>query len=159
MKKSLRPSERPRLRARVLLAALCAAALAAPPSAPAAEDGMLEISPGNLRGYTLVESPTRESVAELRAAGKMPLVVSDEFADEAVAFTNWAENASAVAFAQLPRSHLMHTWKLLGVKTLKTVRFEPEGSADHFRREASFSAFRQGADGIWLPDYADLPPS
>ena len=118
---------------------------------------MLEISPGNLRGYTLVESPTRESVAELRAAGKMPLVVSDEFADEAVAFTNWAENASAVAFEWVPRSHLLHSWKLLGVKVLKTVRFQREGSPAHFRREASFLAFRSGADGIWLPDAEKLP--
>ncbi len=151
------PSERPRFHTPVLLAALCAAVLAAPPSAPAGEDGVLELSPESLRGYTLVESPTRESVAELRASGKLPLVLSEEFADEAVAFTNWAENASAVAFDQIPRSHLRHSWKLLGVKVLKTVRFQREGSPARFRREASFLAFQSGADGIWLPDAGKLP--
>ena len=112
----------------------------------------LELSPGNAGDFTYVESPTSSAVAELRAAGKRPLVEANDFADEAAAFTNWAENASAVAFLQLPRRHLMHTWKTLGVTVLKTVRFQPEGSATRFRREASFIAFQGGADGIWLPD-------
>ena len=87
-------------------------------------------------------------MAALRAAGKRPLVEANDFADEAAALTNWAENASAVAFAHLPRKHLMHTWKSLGVTVLKTVRFHPEGSAARFRREASFIAFQGGADGV-----------
>lgn len=138
-------------RASVCLAALLAAA--APLGA-----AFLELSPSDTGGFTLVESPTPSAVAALQAAGKRPLVVSEEFGEEAVAFTNWAANAAAVAFAQLPRRHLMHTWKLLGVKTLKTVRFDPEGSATRFRREASFLAFKGGADGIWIPDADRLPP-
>ena len=117
----------------------------------------LELSPGNVGGFTYVEAPTPAAVAALRATGKRPLVEANDFADEAAAFTNWAENASAVAFAQLPRRHLMHTWKSLGVTVLKTVRFHPEGSAARFRREASFIAFQGGADGIWLPDADRLP--
>jgi len=129
-------------------------AVAAPvPSSP------LVLTPSDLQGYEWVREPTQEKVAALRAAGKRPFVEDFSFNEEAVAFTNWAEHASAVAFAQLPRPHLMHTWKLLGVKTLKTVRFEPEGTADHFRREASFLAFQKGADGIWLPNSDELPPS
>ncbi len=139
------------------LAAVLSAAVAV--AAPSATQHVLELAPADTQGYEWVRNPTQKTVAALRAAGKRPFVVDNSFGEEAVAFTNWAENASAVAFAQLPRSHLMHTWKLLGVKTLKTVRFEPEGSADHFRREASFAAFQRGADGIWLPDADKLPPS
>lgn len=116
------------------------------------------LSPGMTGDFTYVENPTRAAVAALRAAGKKPLVVDSTFADEAVAFTNWAENASAVAFIQLPRLHLMHSWKLLGVKVLKYVRYDDECSADHFRREASFLAFRDGAEGLWLPDMDRFPP-
>ncbi len=122
-----------------------------------AAPGPLVLTPGDLRGYEWVREPTTAQVAALRAAGKQPFVVDASFADEAVAFTNWAEHASAVAFAQLPRRHLLHTWKKLGVKLLKTVRFEPEGTADHFRREASFLAFVNGADGLWLPNADEFP--
>ena len=139
-----------------LCIALCAFRLQA---APSATQRLLELSPADTRGYEWVRNPTRDAVASLRAAGRRPFVVDDSFAEEAVAFTNWAENASAVAFAQLPRRHLMHSWKLLGVAVLKTVHFEPEGSADHFRREASFLAFQGGADGVWLPDAERLPSS
>ena len=133
-----------------LTAAMCVAR-----SAMAA---FLELSPGNAGDFTYVESPTPSAVAELRAAGKRPLVEANDFADEAAAFTNWAETASAVAFLQMPRRHLIHSWKSLGVTVLKTVRFQPEGSAVRFRREASFIAFQGGADGIWLPDSDNLPP-
>ena len=61
------------------------------------------------------------------------------------AFTNWAETASAVAFLQMPRRHLMHSWKSLGVTVLKTVRFQPEGSAVRFRREAADDAHADGS--------------
>ncbi len=115
------------------------------------------LTPADMQGYEWVREPTAEKVAALRAAGRRPFVVDSTFGDEAVAFTNWAEHASAVAFDQMPRRHLMHSWKKLGVKTLQTVRFEPEGTADHFRRAASFSAFTAGADGLWLPDAAKLP--
>ncbi len=141
----------------LLAAALLFAAVAH--AAPSATQRVLELTPADTQGYEWGRNPTQKSVAALRAAGKRPFVVDESFGEEAVAFTNWAENASAVAFAQLPRSHLMHTWKLLGVRTLKTVRFDPEGSADHFRREASFAAFQHGADGIWLPDADKLPSS
>lgn len=136
----------------VVGALVCAAVQVAPRAA------FLELSPGDTGGFTLVESPTPAAVAALHAAGKRPLVVSEDFGDEAAALTNWAVNAAAVAFAQLPRRHLLHTWKLLDVKTLKTVRFDPEGSATRFRREVSFLAFTGGADGIWLPDADRLPP-
>ena len=141
----------------LLAVAFLSAVVAA--AAPSATRHVLELTPTDTQGYEWIRTPTQKTVAALRAAGKRPFVVDDSFGEEGIAFTNWAENASAVAFAQLPRSHLMHTWKLLGVKTLKTVRFDPEGSADNFRRSASFSAFQRGADGIWLPDGDKLPPS
>ncbi len=151
------PSPMPRLPP-LLSAAVCAAA-ALSAAAIAAPLAPLVLTPSDLQGYEWIRDPTPAKVAALRAAGKRPFVEDVSFAEEAVAFTNWAEHASAVAFAQLPRRHLMHTWKLLGVKTLQTVRFQPEGSADRFRREASFLAFQGGADGIWLPDADRLPPS
>lgn len=139
-----------------LLFPFCSAVAA---SLPVSAEPLMEVSPADLHGFDFVAEPTREAVASLRAAGKKPLVESHEITDEAFAMTNWAENASAVAFDVMPRAHLLHTWKLLGVTLLKTVRFEPEGSADHFRREASFLAFQSGADGIWLPDADQLPAS
>ena len=141
------------------LSLLAVFGMAALSLAAAAASGPLVLTPADTQGYEWVREPTPAKVAALRAAGRRPFVVDDTFADEAVAFTNWAEHASAVAFAQLPRPHLRHTWRLLGVKLLKTVRFEPEGSADRFRREASFLAFRSGADGLWLPDAGKLPES
>lgn len=137
-------------------AALCVARSAPVPTSP---EPLLELRPGHCGDFTYVANPTRDGVAALRAAGGKPLVESLEVTDEAPALTNWAENASAVAFEHVPRYHLLHGWKLYGVKILKTVRFHPEGSADHFRREASFMAFNDGADGIWLPDYDKLPES
>ena len=139
-----------------LLLPVCVAVAA---SLPVSTEPLLEVSPSNLQGYVFVAEPTREGIASLRAGGKRPLVESHEITDEAVALTNWAESASAVAFDVMPRAHLLHTWKLLGVTLLKTVRFEPEGTADHFRREVSFMAFQAGADGVWLPNAEQFPES
>ena len=65
------------------MAALSLAAAAAP--------GPLVLTPADTQGYEWVREPTSAKVAALRAAGRRPFVVDDTFADEAVAFTNWAE--------------------------------------------------------------------
>lgn len=126
---------------------------------PFASEPVTVLSPSDTGDYTLVANPGRASVAKVRSAGGKPLVLSLQFADEAYAFTNFAESASAVVFAEIPRAHLLNTWKLLGVKVLKNLPYLPEGSAGRFRREASFLAYKAGADGIWLPDADSLPPA
>ena len=144
---------------RVAATALLCGLYAAWGFAQAAPAGrLLELGPGKAGEFELVERPTKALVAKMRSEGRKPLVVDTTLFDEAVAFTNWAENASAVAFDMLPRAHLLQSWRSLGVTVLKTVRFDPEGSADRFRREISFIAFQDGADGIWLPTpETDLP--
>jgi hypothetical protein len=101
--------------------------------------------------YVLVKDPTAAKLA--------PLVETDEPVDDAIAFTNYARDARAVAFEKLPRLNLLHSWKGLGTKVLKMVRYRAESTAEHFRREAGFMAFQDGADGLWLPDAAELPPN
>ena len=137
---------------------LAALAACAGFAAPSATGKMLALSPGKTGDFTWVEKPTQESVARLRAAGKKPLVEDHEFADELPALTNWAENASAVAFDRLPRRHLIQSWRQLGVTILKTIPFDVDRTADRFRRECSFLAFQAGADGVWLPDAEKLTP-
>ena len=124
----------------------------------AAADAKVEmLSPGDPGGYVFVAEPTAAKLASLAAAGKSPLVEALDPVDDAVAFTNFAKHASAVAFEKIPRYNILHSWKAIGTKVLKTVRYYPEGSAEHFRREAGFKAFQAGADGLWLPNAAELP--
>ena len=115
------------------------------------------LSPEMPGSFLLVKEPTATKLESLAASGKAPLVETDEPLDDAVAFTNFARSAGAVAFDRLPRLNLLHSWKGLGVKVLKTVRYRAEGTAEHFRREAGFMAFQDGADGLWLPNAAELP--
>lgn len=120
----------------------------------------LVLSPEIQGDFEYVEDATPELVARMAQEKRKALVADNTLFDESVALTNWALNAAAVAFDVLPRAHLMQTWKKLGVTTLQTVRFHPEGTADHFRREAGFLAFKKDADGIWLPGgTATLPDS
>jgi len=85
--------------------------------------------------------------------GRIP--VAHELTDERAAFTNDAETAEAVAFAQLPRPHLLHSWKALGVTVLKRVTCEV--SPSRFCRACGFLAVSEGADGLYLADA--VPPS
>ena len=90
------------------------------------------------------------------ADGKDVVEVHD-LVDDLIAFTNYSRTAEIVAFDRLPRANVLHSWKGLGVTVLKTVRFEREGTAEHFRREVGFLAFQSGADGIWIPNAKDMP--
>ena len=115
------------------------------------------LTPEASGGFVLVKDPTAAELESLAASGKAPLVEADDPVDDAPAFTNYARVSGAVAFGRLPRLNLLHSWKGLGVKVLKTVRYSSEGSAEHFRRQAGFEAFQDGADGLWLPNAAQLP--
>lgn len=80
--------------------------------------------------------------------GKIPEVT--ELIDDEIAFAQYAETASFVAFDRLPRANLLHSWKSLGVTVLKTIRVDSEMSPERYRREAGFLAFKAGADGLYL---------
>jgi len=82
--------------------------------------------------------------------GNIPQV--RELIDDEIALAKHGEKATAVAFDRLPRANLLHTWRSLGVSVLKTMRNDPELSPEHYRREAGFQAFRDGADGLYLAD-------
>lgn len=115
------------------------------------------MTPGHTGSYEYVPDPTPAKVKALAESGKKPLVVTAEIGHERPALTNWAEYASAVAFEVLPRQHLIYSWKALGIRVLKTVRYEREGSPDRFRRDAGIGAFLGGADGIWIPNAKEMP--
>jgi hypothetical protein len=134
-----------------LLAALAALSIGARASSV---EVLTPEAPGT---FVFVKHATAAELASLAASGKAVLAESGEPVDDAVAFTNFARFASAVAFERLPRLNLLHSWKGLGVKVLKTVRYRAEGTAEHFRREAGFTAFQDGADGLWLPNAAAMP--
>lgn len=95
--------------------------------------------------------------ASVCAADARQVVEVSGLDDERIAFTNFAETAEVVAFEKLPRPHLLRSWKALGVTVLKTVRCEPDGTAEFVRRQVGFLSFQEGADGVWLPGEADLP--
>lgn len=112
-------------------------------------------SPGE---FTYIKDATPSSLKAAAKSGKKPLAETAEPLDDSIAFTNFAYHAGAVAFEKMPMENILPSWKSLGIKVLKTVRYRPEVSAEYFRREAGFQAFQQGADAIWVPDSASLPP-
>ena len=144
------------IRKRVVTAALAVVSCGLP-AASAGAASVEVFSPEKPGEFQFVKEPTPARLETLAAAGKAPLVESAELIDDAVAFTNFARFASAVAFDKLPRLNLLHSWKSLGVRVLKTARLRHGGTAEYFRREAGFIAFQGGAEGLWVPDAATLP--
>ena len=108
-------------------------------------------------GTLAVVVPALGGMLVMTPADEKNVIEVNDFIDEQVAFTNYAETAEIVAFERMPRRNLLHSWKGLGVTLLKTVRFEREGTAEYFRRQVGFLAFQEGADGIWIPNAKDLP--
>ena len=124
----------------------------------AAWAGGLVLTPGHLGEYTWVEEPTAAKSLALAEKGKLPFVEVKGIADYRPALVDYGPSAAAVAFEQVPPVHLLHSWKSLGVKVLKTVRYDREGTPARFRREAGLLAFSQGADGVWIPNAKEMPP-
>ena len=52
----------------------------------------------------------------------------------------------------LPPKHLLVTWRQMGSKILKRVRYDRESDAETFRRKCGFTAWLDGADGVLVPD-------
>lgn len=115
------------------------------------------LSPEDQGEYVFVREPTRQKLASYYNSGTKTLYEVSEIIDDSIAFTNFAKYSSAVAFDRLPRSNIIFSWKMIGTKVLKTIRRRPGETAEYFRREAGFLAFQEGADGLWIPDMAQLP--
>ena len=69
-----------------------------------------------------------------------------------------ALTAQACAVDTLPPDNVRASWRKLGVKMYKRVAWDPEGTAEHFRRKAGFLAVREDADGVWLADEEKFTP-
>ena len=65
-------------------------------------------------------------------------------------WTNHAVTAEACIVDEVPTENILNQWKRLGVRILKRVAFDPECSAEYFRRKVGFLAVHEEADGVWL---------
>lgn len=86
--------------------------------------------------------------------GLKPVVLSGDMRAD---WTNHAMSAEACVVDEMPTANILDQWKHLGVKVLKRVRFDPECSAEYFRRKVGFLAVHEGADGVWLEDEEKYP--
>ena len=114
------------------------------------------LSPKDPGPYTPLPAADRAALEAAFAAGRQPLVFSD---DAVFTMTNQADVVAAAVFRVLPRKNLLHTWRGLGVKVLSDAAFDAEGSAEHFRRSCAFLPLRDGADGVWVRNPEALPPA
>lgn len=68
-------------------------------------------------------------------------------------------DAKAVRAPFVPTRNLLDLWREIGVKVYCEVKFDPESSADTFRRACGWTPFIEGADGVYLAfDEKTLPP-
>ena len=67
-----------------------------------------------------------------------------------VDFRTHALTAKACVADRMPSQNILQSWKKLGVKMLRRAAWDPEVSAEYFRRKCGFLAFHEGADGVWL---------
>ena len=123
-------------------------------AALAALSAFMFLSPEQPGPYTRMDGAGRADLEAAYAAGKQPLVIAK---DDVEALTNVADVVSAVVLDVLPRPNLRHTWRGLGVKVLRGVEFDEEGSAEYFRRSCAFLPFRYGADGVYIKNPDKLP--
>ena len=79
--------------------------------------------------------------------GLKPTELSGDMRDD---WLKHAASAEVCVVDEVPAEHILLQWHRLGVKILKRVAWDPECSAERFRRVAGFLAVREGADGVWL---------
>ena len=79
--------------------------------------------------------------------GLKPTELSGDMRDD---WLKHAASAEVCVVDEVPAEHILFQWHRLGVKILKRVAWDPECSAERFRRVAGFLAVREGADGVWL---------
>ena len=68
-----------------------------------------------------------------------------------------AATASVCVADEMPSASILAGWKRLGVTMLRRAAWDPEGSAEFFRRQAGFLPFHERADGVWLEGEANFP--
>ena len=74
--------------------------------------------------------------------------------------TDWQKysaTADSIVVDTVPTRNILASWKLMGVKVLKRVAWNPDDSAEYIRRKAGFLAVRAGADGVWLEGEKKFP--
>ena len=86
--------------------------------------------------------------------GLKPVVLSGDMRAD---WTNHAMSAEACVVDEMPTANILGQWRHLGVKVLKRVTFDPECSAEYFRRKVGFLALHEGADGVWLEGEEKFP--
>ena len=89
-------------------------------------------------------------------AGLKPVELSGDMRAD---WTNHAAAASVCVTPQVPSYNILESWHKLGARILKRVAFDPEESAEHFRRNAGLLAVHEGADGVWLVGREKFSPS
>lgn len=72
-------------------------------------------------------------------------------------FRQYGLAAKVCVCEQIPQPNILQSWKKLGVKMLRRAAWDPEGSAEFFRRQAGFLPFAEGADGVWLEGEKNFP--
>lgn len=85
-----------------------------------------------------------------------PVVLSGDMRED---WTNHAATAEVCAVDAIPTENILNGWHRLGVRMLKRVAYDPEGSAEFFRRRVGFLAIHENADGVWLEDEGKFPES
>lgn len=68
-----------------------------------------------------------------------------------------AKDAETCVVDEIPPQHVMLSWHKLGAKVLKRVAWDPECSAERFRRAVGFLAVHEEADGVWLVGEEKFP--
>jgi len=68
-----------------------------------------------------------------------------------------AETADACIVDRIPTDNIRASWQTLGVKLLRRAAWDPEGSAEYFRRQAGFLPLHEEADGVWIVGEEKFP--
>ena len=70
---------------------------------------------------------------------------------------NYSATADSLVVDSMPEMNIRSSWKLMGVKLLLRVAWNPDDSAEYIRRRAGFLAVRAEADGVWLEGEKKFP--
>ncbi len=114
----------------------------------------LFLSSVNDKEYKVFHHADRAQLEAAYMEGEKPLVFSD---NDVFTLTNQADVISAVVLTDFPQPNLRHTWSSLGVKVLYGVGYNPEGTAENFRRQCAFLPISKAMDGVYIKDPKNLP--
>jgi len=89
-------------------------------------------------------------------SGPAPVVLSGDLQAD---WRAHAATAEACAVDEMPPENIRSCWRRQGVKLYQRVAWDPECSAEYFRRKIGFLAVRDEADGVWLVGEEKFPDS